>query len=301
MMTPETFKPVRAITDFAQVLMPEDSDPPILSAPVRTAMHQWLVELGCADELAAVGLQARRTALLSGPPGCGKTTLAHHLAARLGLPLVLVDMAALTSQYVGGTGQNIVKLFGAIYEQQDSLVLFLDEFDGVAQSRRAVSQASDREHNHVVVALLQHFDRFKGTLFAATNRADDIDPAIWRRFGMQIVIDLPDDESRFAILKRYLSPLVWNDDALDALCDLASGATPALLRQLMEGVKRDLVLSPRFRLPTDAKSVFGRVLATLRPPADVAPPQLWDGPWALERIAKLDWPPRLDGAEEEAA
>jgi MoxR-like ATPase len=300
-VTVETFKPVSAITDFATILMPEESEAPILSSSVRGAMHQWLVELGAGEELRAVGLDVRRTALLSGPPGCGKTTLAHHLAARLGLPLVLVDMAALRSQYIGETGQNIVRLFRAVRQQQDSLVLFLDEFDGIAMARTQVRQGSDREGNSIVVAMLQHIDRFKGVMLAATNRADSIDPAIWRRFGMQIVIDLPDDEGRFAIIKRYLDPMALPDAALDVICELTAGATPALLRQVVEGVKRDIVLASRFRLPADARSVFSRIIAAIGPHAEATKPLLWDGAWALDRLAGLPWPPTLPDSKGEAA
>ena len=115
-----------------------------------------------------------------------------------------------------------------------------------------------------------------------------------------VTIDLPDDEARFAILKRYIAPFVMTDVALDTLCELTSGATPALLRQLMEGVKRDLVLGARFRQALDAKSVFSRIVAVTKPHADAVTPHLWDGNWALDRIAKLPWPPERAPQEEPA-
>lgn len=299
-MVLEAFKPVSAITDYACIMPPEDSEAPVLSQAVRTSVHQWLVELGAQHELEAAGLDPRKSALLSGPPGCGKTTLAHHLAARLGLPLVVVDAAALRSQYIGQTGQQIVRLFAALRQQQDSMVVLFDEFDGLATSRVRQQQSSDREANSIVVALLQHIDRFDGVMLAATNRGDAIDPAIWRRFGMQITIDIPDDECRFAILRRYLTPFEWPDHAVDEVCDLTAGATPALLRALMEGVKRNLILAPRLRVDASARSTFERVLTATRPHEDAILPALWGGAWALDRIAKLPWPPEMRRPQEAA-
>jgi hypothetical protein len=276
------------VREFAQVLEPEDSDPPILGGPIRAALHTWMIEMNSEDELEAVGLTARRTAMLSGPPGCGKTTLAHHVAARLGLQMVVVNMATLNSPYISQTGNQIAQLFRT-FEEIDCL-LFLDEFDSIASKRTDDTQSAAKEKNNIVIALLQMLDSYKGMLVAATNRGDGIDPAIWRRFALNMVIDLPDDQCRFAIMKRYLEPMKLPDDDLGLLTDWTDGATPALLRQLMEAVKRELVLAPKLKQPTDAVSVFGRIMATVQPHTDLTRPFLWEG-ISPKQIEKLSWPP----------
>lgn len=282
------------IAGFASILRPKDSEAPILAATVRESVRQWMVECGAVTELATVGLKPRRTAMLSGPPGTGKTTLAHHIAARLGLPLVLVDMSSLASMYIGETGRNIHRLFSALTKQADRMVLLLDEFDAIAEKRStATGSGGEKEKNAVIVHLLQHIDRFPGMMIAATNRADSIDPAIWRRFSMHLTVLEPDDECRFAILKRYLSPMALPDEAMDTLVEMTAGASPALLRQLMEGVKRDLVLSPRFSMAVDAVSVFRRVTAAVKPHEDATQPHLWAQSWAMSDIAGIAWPPEL--------
>src|SRR5688500_10182243 len=81
----------QALGGSGQVVMPGDAQAPILTAPVRAALHQWLFEMNAEAELSAVGLKPRSRCLLSGPPGCGKTTLAHHIAARLGLPMLVIQ------------------------------------------------------------------------------------------------------------------------------------------------------------------------------------------------------------------
>lgn len=286
------FKPTREFEKFGIVCEPRDAEAPILGAPIRAAVHQWLQELNAEEELLAVGLEPRRTALLSGPPGCGKTTLAHHLSARLGVPMVLVNLSVLISKWIGQSANQVNDLFAAAREQPHSMVLFLDEFDAVAMKRSSQDSSAATEKNAIVISFLQAIDRFPGTLIAATNRGADIDSAIWRRFGMHLTIDMPDDESRFAILTRYFSPFVMPDDALDSLTEFTSGATPALLRQLVEGIKRDLVLSPKFNRPDSIVDVFGRTLAAIQPHADLALPRLWSAQArCLAEIKSIAWPP----------
>lgn len=297
----QALRPVNDITQFAEILQPEDSEPPILSPHIRMAVRQWMVKIGAHEELAEYGLKPRRTAILSGAPGCGKTTLAHHFAARLGLPLVLVNMGSLISCYLGQTGQNVNKLFNALGEQSDRCVLFLDEFDSIGVKRTKDQQSANQERNSIVIALLQKIDSFTGTLIAATNRGDDIDPAIWRRFGMHLEINEPDDESRFAILSRYLHPLSLPDEAMDLITEITAGASPAVLRQLMEGIKRDLILAPRYQQSVDAVSVFQRTIIAVKPHADAILPSLWKESWPMEKIKTIHWPPTDTRPKKEAA
>jgi SpoVK/Ycf46/Vps4 family AAA+-type ATPase len=284
---------IHALKKFADVLHPEDCEPPILSPAIRQVLRQWLVEMTSEEELSRYGVKARRTAMLSGPPGCGKTTLAHHFAARLGLPLVLVNMASVVSSFVGESGRNINAVFDEVAKQPDQCILFLDEFDSIASKRGAAKDAAGSERNGIVVSILQKIDSFQGTLIAATNLADNIDPAIWRRFGMHMAILEPGTEERFAILKRYLMPLEMTDDALDIVTDATNGATPAILRQLMEGVKRDLVISPKCGQSVGAADVFGRLVASISPHGSVDPPPLWSNPHCMSEVARIDWPPTM--------
>lgn len=277
--------------DLATIMAPADAEPPILSPAIRAAVHQWLTELQCVDELAEVGLAPRRSGLLSGPPGCGKTTLAHHFAARLGMDMAVVNMQMIVSSYLGGTGRNVDKLFRAARKHSRDCLLFLDEFDSLATARGSEG-STGRERDAIVVAFLQQIDRFDGVFIAATNRGDAIDAALWRRFSMHLELIEPDDDCRFAILTRYLAPFGLPDDALDRLCEATAGATPALLRQFMEGVKRDLVLGRRFERPMDAAHVIARTMAAIRPHAEALTPPLWDTPnTCIDQLAGIDWPP----------
>ena len=49
-------------------------------------------------------------ALLVGPSGTGKTLAAGWLATQLGIPLYRVDLASVTSKYIGETEKNLSQL-----------------------------------------------------------------------------------------------------------------------------------------------------------------------------------------------
>jgi SpoVK/Ycf46/Vps4 family AAA+-type ATPase len=282
----------QALSKFADVLMPQEAEEPILAPAVRAAVFEWLTEVRAADDLKAVGIKPRRTALLYGPTGCGKTTLAHHFAARLGLPLACVRSESLINSYLGSTGQNIGQLFDAMAETEGKVVIFFDEVDALG-GRRMNDQGASVERANSLNVLLRRIERFDGIALAATNRQDFLDSALWRRFDMQISIDLPGADERFAIIKRYAAPFDPPDEDVDLLVELTSGASPALLRALMEGVKRTLIVGPKTgRGIDDPASVFAAVVASVAPAPEYEPPPLWaDGLNAIiAALSDFTWP-----------
>ena len=274
---------------FGLIVMPGDAASPILTPPVRAALHQWLFEMNAEAELAAVGLKPRSRALLSGPPGCGKTTLAHHISARLGIPMLVVQSNEMISKWLGETGGNVGKLFRAATKSGD-LALF---FDALAKKRENLgSQGADNERSNITIALLQEFDRFNGLIFAATNVTKDIDPAIWRRFQLQIEIGFPGEVERFAIVKLYLAPFVADDRTVKALAEVFAAASPALIREGCEMIKRALVLGPRMKLAVDLPSIMDRFASSSAPSEGMPEPALWAARrQSLKLLADAPWPP----------
>jgi hypothetical protein len=283
--------------NLVEIRLPADCDEPILSLPVRQAVSEWMVEARMRDELAAVGVKPRQTCLLQGPPGTGKTTLAHHFAARLGYALVVTKGENIVGSHLGESGRNISRLFAALKKHEGNIIGFIDEIDSIGTTRTDDNQACAREQNAMVTALLTNIEAFNGLFFAATNRGDKLDPALWRRFGMQIEVGLPDFDGRFAIMKRYAKPFDFDDDLLDELAMLTNGAAPSLLRQLIEGVKRILILGPKLRRDiSDPVSVFAGISAQVAPhPFYMDPPNvvplLWGKPESVDRLAGKAWPP----------
>ena len=286
---------------FGEVLEPSEASEPILAKGVRGALLEWLTEIWAEEDLREAGLKPRHRALFSGKPGTGKTTLAHHLAARLGLAMLVVRPEMLRSKYIGQTGEQIGRLFKMAREANPPIILFFDEFDAIAQSRVAVDQASDREHNAIVNVLLQRVEQHKGYIIAATNFAQHLDPAIWRRFDVHIEIDLPGRFERERILARYLEPWGLPKAALRMLADSFETASPALIRQFAEALKRNLVIGPKVEWDMRRDAVIDRVLAGTQPHPDLGKPRLWSHGSKDHAVREMQWPlPRKEDVVEEA-
>jgi len=256
-----------------------------------------MTELRASDELRAVGIKPRHTALLHGPPGTGKTTLAHHFAARLGLPLIAIMSERIVDSLVGSTGQNFGNIFDALAAVEGDCVVLFDEADAIFSKRSDGGKSADKHFNQALTVVLRRIEAYSGIALAATNLADDIDPAIWRRFSMQICVALPGEDERFAILKRYAAPFDLPDADLDLLVELTEGASPALLRGVMEGMKRALILGPKLRRDVSAAvPVFQQIIASIAPPPGISAPQLWSAKTAVNELAALTWPPQRAAA-----
>lgn len=287
--------------EFGALFAPEEAVEPILAKPVREALLEWLTEIWAKDELEAVNVRPRAKALFSGKPGTGKTTLAHHLAARLGLTMLAVRPDKLMTTYVSESAANVGRLFDAIAAWQDGpLLLFIDEFDSIAAERvqSGHNPTSAYDHNHMVNTLLRRFDEYEGIVIAATNYADVIDKALWRRFEIQIELDLPGQFERERILARYLDPFKLPKAALTALGEAFETASPALMRQFCESLKRNLIVGPRAGWDMGKGNVIGRILASVGPHPDMGKPRLWSRGTEDAAVAVLPWPLSTERPQE---
>ena len=162
-------------------------------------------------------------ALFVGPSGTGKTLAAGWLATRLGLPLYRVDLAAVTSKYIGETEKNLAQLL-AHAEHAEVLLLF-DEADSLFARRTDVRDANDRFANAQTNYLLQRIESFDGITLLTSNSRARFDDAFSRRLDVVIEFPQPTPEERRRLWRAHIGDAV-NDRTINHLAaalDLAGG------------------------------------------------------------------------------
>jgi ATPases of the AAA+ class len=236
-------RPLPVDSDSRQSLVRVE-DPVILDkAPIHTEeinglFDQILLERKYFDALLSEGLQPTKSVIFQGPPGVGKTMSARWLANKLGLPLLVLDLATVMSSFLGKTGSNV----RAVLEHAMSFpcVLLLDEFDAIAKRRDDDRELG--ELKRLVTVLLQTIDEWPSTslLLAATNHGELLDPAIWRRFDMEVTFGMPSK----AMIKKYLQEY-WPDVVDSKTRDIKNfeGMSFSNIDRELKQAKRERVIS----------------------------------------------------------
>jgi ATP-dependent Zn protease len=248
--------------------------PVVVEEAVRT-LNLFLAHATFRDEM---GGRPRKAVLFEGPPGTGKTHLAKALAREAGVPFFFVSSSAFQSMFYGQTNRKIRSYFGALRaaaRQEGGAIGFIEEIDAIGATRTGMGASGSREGvagvvNELLIQL-QSFDqppwpqRLRGAVIewanrylspgrqlrkptvpaanvlviGATNRADDLDPALLRpgRFDRTITFDLPGRAGRRDILEHELGrrshePEV--DDRVEELAGSTFGYSPAMLVHLLD-------------------------------------------------------------------
>jgi len=195
-----------------------------------------------ADLLRAQGMQPRHRVLLSGPPGNGKTSLAEAIAEAIAVPLFTVRYDALVGAYLGETNARLARLFE--YVRTTPCVLFFDEFDAVGKERGDIHETG--EIKRVVSFLLMQLDQLPSyvVVVAATNHAELLDRAVWRRFQLRIDMPLPSRDAAAVLVDRFLD--VWPEPVGLSANQIATQMGPSSFADIFEfcqNIRRRHILS----------------------------------------------------------
>jgi transitional endoplasmic reticulum ATPase len=181
-----------------------------------------------------LGIGAPKGVLLTGPPGTGKTLLAKAVASESEAEFYSINGPEIMSKYYGESEKKLREVFDEAQENTPAVV-FIDEIDSIAPKR---GDNSDQTEKRIVSQLLTLLDGIKSrgnlVVIAATNRPDDIDPALRRpgRFDREIPIMPPREEGRKEILQIHTRGMPLDQVDLDEVARHTVGYTGADIKSL---------------------------------------------------------------------
>ncbi len=184
-----------------------------------------------------IGARIPKGVLLAGAPGTGKTLLAKAVAGEAGVPFFHTSGSEFEEMLVGAGASRVRDLFTKA-KRASPCIIFIDEIDAVAKKRGTVlhSGAGEQTLNQILVEMDGLEERENVIVLAATNRPDVLDPAILRpgRFDRMVVVRMPDNEERRAILEVHAKNKKFAKDVdLDVISKKTTGYSGADLENLL--------------------------------------------------------------------
>jgi len=228
-----------------------------LDEAVATPVRELVEEQQRVELLRSYGIEPRHRVLLAGPPGNGKTTLAEGIAFELMVPLFVVRYEAVVGSFLGETSGRLKRLFD--FARTHRCVLFFDEFDTLGKERGDTHETG--EIKRVVSSLLLQIDSLPShvVVVTASNHAELLDRAVWRRFQLRLTLPAPTLAQRVAWFERFEETLgLPLGVSAKTLATRLPVQTFADLEQFCQDVQRRYVLA----LPSaDIKRIVSERLA----------------------------------------
>jgi cell division protease FtsH len=176
--------------------------------PVKEEIAEVVDFLKNPGKFREIGARIPKGVLLVGPPGTGKTLIARAVAGEAGVPFISVTGSDFMEMFVGVGAARVRDLFQTARKQAPAII-FVDEVDSIGRKRGAGLGGGHDEREQTLNQMLAEMDGFEASegivMMAATNRPDVLDPALLRpgRFDRQIMVPLPTQDERVAILKVH--------------------------------------------------------------------------------------------------
>ena len=209
---------------------------------VHVDLEYFIKEHESLELLNKYELPVSNKILFHGPSGCGKTLAAYVLAGELGKLMLVINLGAIVSSKLGETSKNLAKIFRQAAAEK--AIIFIDEFDSLGKVR---DYSQDHgEMKRVVNTILQLFDYLPqdSIIIAATNQLEVIDPALSRRFDVQIELDKPDEDHIKSLINKTLKTGTFcfdNKRNADSIIKNSVGLSYyTIQRSLITAIKRSL-------------------------------------------------------------
>lgn len=218
----------------------------ILSVPLRDQIQRVIREQRHADKILGHGLSPRRKLLFVGPPGNGKTLTAFVIASELGLPLLQVRLDGLITKFMGETAAKLRQVFDVTYRTRG--VYLFDEFDAIGSQRGLTNDVG--EIRRVLNSFLQMIEQdcSHSLIVAATNHAEILDPALFRRFDDVLHYELPDEGQIVKLLKTRLAHIATKRIRWRSLGDDAVELSYAEVTRAANEVLKDALIHQRAKI-----------------------------------------------------
>lgn len=221
----------------------------VLDADVADQLGRIMKEQRHHSRIREHGLSPRRKLLLVGPPGTGKTMTASVLAGELGIPLFSVRLDALITKFMGETAAKLRQVFDAINDVRG--VYFFDEFDAIGSQRGLANDVG--EIRRVLNSFLQMIegDQSHSLIVAATNHAEILDYALFRRFDDVIEYRLPGATQATSLIKSRLRKFSPRPFPLKAITASVEGLSYAEIGRAVDDAIKEAVMHDEDRVKVD--------------------------------------------------